>query len=293
MDALAANQPLTRRQILSSLTAVVVLAAAVGLAVMTASNAQLAIGVLTFSTASSDLLQRLGAVLPLGYAFAAGMAAAANPCAFGLLPGYLALYLGNSDAGARRTIVSQFFRAMMLGISVTVSFVALFGAAGLVIGAAGSLVVAALPWLSVAVGGLLVLAGARILGGGRLYVNLGAVGGTRLGRLAQRADVIGFAAYGLGFAISSLGCTLPFFLTVVGSAVTLGGPLAGFFQFVLYGCGMGAVLSAVAIATALFSSSLTRVRDVGRYLEPISAVLLLVSGGYVIYYWLTIGGLLG
>ena len=293
MDALAANQPLMRRQILSSLTAVVVVAAAVGLAVMTASNAQLAIGVLTFSTASSDLLQRVGAVLPLGYAFAAGMAAAVNPCAFGLLPGYLALYLGKSDAGARRTIASQLFRAMMLGISVTVSFVALFGAAGLVISAAGSLVVAALPWLSVAVGGLLVLAGARILGGGRLYVNLGAVGGTRLGRLAQRADVIGFAAYGLGFAISSLGCTLPLFLTAVGTALTLGGPLAGFFQFVLYGLGMGAVLSAVAIATALFSSSLTRVRDVGRYLEPISAILLLVSGGYVIYYWLTIGGLLG
>src|SRR5437870_13672956 len=101
MDALAANQPLMRRQILSSLTAVVVLAAAVGLAVMTASNAQLANGVLTFSTASSDLLQRVGAVLPLGYAFAAGMAAPGNPCPFGPFRGYLPLQLGKSDSRPR------------------------------------------------------------------------------------------------------------------------------------------------------------------------------------------------
>jgi len=34
-------------------------------------------------------------------------------------------------------------------------------------------------------------------------------------------------------------------------------------------------------------------RNIGRYLEPAGAVLLLMSGAYVIYYWLTIGGLLG
>ncbi len=44
---------------------------------------------------------------------------------------------------------------------------------------------------------------------------------------------------------------------------------------------------------ALFGSSLTLVRNIGRYLEPAGVVLLLMSGAYVIYYWLTIGGLLG
>ncbi|MCZ7569026.1 MAG: hypothetical protein M5U01_10635 [Ardenticatenaceae bacterium] len=33
-------------------------------------------------------------VLPVGYAFGAGMIAAVNPCGFAMLPAYLSLYLG-------------------------------------------------------------------------------------------------------------------------------------------------------------------------------------------------------
>jgi hypothetical protein len=34
------------------------------------------------------------------------------------------------------------------------------------------------------------------------------------------------------------------------------------------------------------------VRALGRYLEPLGAVLLLVTGAYIVYYWLTAGGIL-
>ena len=37
----------------------------------------------------------LGILAPLGFAFAAGMAAAVNPCGFAMLPAYLALYMGS------------------------------------------------------------------------------------------------------------------------------------------------------------------------------------------------------
>jgi hypothetical protein len=34
------------------------------------------------------------------------------------------------------------------------------------------------------------------------------------------------------------------------------------------------------------------VRGVGRVLQPLSAVLLLTTGGYIVYYWLSAGGIL-
>ncbi len=39
----------------------------------------------------------MGEALPLGFAFTAGMATAANPCGFAMLPAYLSLYLGTSE----------------------------------------------------------------------------------------------------------------------------------------------------------------------------------------------------
>ena len=41
-----------------------------------------------------------GLLAPLGFAFAAGMASAVNPCGFAMLPAYLGLYLGSDQENA-------------------------------------------------------------------------------------------------------------------------------------------------------------------------------------------------
>ncbi|SRR6266849_7560642 len=65
------------------------------------------------------------------------------------------------------------------------------------------------------------------------------------------------------------------------------------FQFVLYGLGMGFVLSALTLVAALVGHGAIRgLRRVGVSLQPLGAVVLLLAGGYVVYYWLTIGGIL-
>src|SRR5216684_7709181 len=52
----------------------------------------------SLASAAAGLLDRVGTGLPFGYAFAAGMVAAVNPCGFALLPAYVGLYLGSGDA---------------------------------------------------------------------------------------------------------------------------------------------------------------------------------------------------
>src|SRR3990170_297595 len=48
----------------------------------------------TLSQLASAWLGNVADLLPVGYAFGAGMVSTVNPCGFALLPAYLGLYLG-------------------------------------------------------------------------------------------------------------------------------------------------------------------------------------------------------
>jgi hypothetical protein len=64
-------------------------------------------------------------------------------------------------------------------------------------------------------------------------------------------------------------------------------------QFVLYGLGLGVVLSGLTLAATLFDFGVLRnVRRLGRFIPSVSAPLLLITGAYVSFYWLTAGGVL-
>jgi cytochrome c-type biogenesis protein len=246
----------------------------------------------TLSARMSGVLLLLGTKLPLGYAFVAGMIAAVNPCGFALLPAYLGLYLGDErgDAGARRPVG----RAVAVSATVTASFVLLFGLFGIVARLAASAVASSLPWIGIAVGAGLILLGGFLASGRQWDVPLGPRAASRFGAAARSRGFAGYAAYGAAYGLASLGCALPVFLSVVGTSLQLHGAADAVGQFVLYGIGMGAVLTAVTLATALFGAGFaTRLRSAGRYSGWATAVLLWLAGSYVVYYWLTAIRLLG
>ncbi|MFB3120064.1 MAG: cytochrome c biogenesis CcdA family protein, partial [Stenotrophomonas maltophilia] len=125
----------------------------------------------TLSGRSGSFLGGLGLLAPLGFAFAAGLASAVNPCGFAMLPAYLGLYLGGDDKANEEVRTGrQVARALLVGGAVTAGFVVLFGSAGTIISlGARSFVVQVLPWLGLAVGIVLAFAGAWMVGGGKLY----------------------------------------------------------------------------------------------------------------------------
>lgn len=238
----------------------------------------------TLSGRFSGLLLSLGTVAPLSYALLAGMVAAVNPCGFVLLPAYLGLYLGDDQAApARRRIV----RAAVVSVTVTASFVLLFGLAGVLAGWAASAVTSALPWIGLAVGAGLVLLGGALAAGRGLYSNVGPIVAQRLSGLARVRGVAGYAAYGTAYGLASLGCTLPVFLSVVGTSLQAHGVAAAAGQFALYGVGMGTVLGCLTMLAAWTGSGrVSRVTRAARHARWASAVLLWLAGGYVVYYWL-------
>ena len=176
---------------------------------------------------------------------------------------------------------------------MTASFVMLFGLAGLVATIAASAVASALPWLGTTVGvGLIALAG--LLAAGRtITFPLAPSALRRLRPATSKLGLSGYLAYGLAYGLASLGCTLPVFIGVVGTSLQLHGLADAVGQFLLFGLGMGIIVTVLTLATAWFGDGLVNhVRVVARHIGWVSAVMLWLAGGYVVYYWLTTARLL-
>jgi cytochrome c-type biogenesis protein len=171
------------------------------------------------------------------------------------------------------------------------AFVLTFGLAGLLLTAAGTALGGALALVGMVVGLGLAAAGGYLLSGRKLYSSIGDRAAARLSNAVRAPGYRGYSAYGVAYAAASLGCALPIFLTVVGIATAAHDPAGSAGQFVLYGLGMGCVVTALTVATALLKSAvLAGARQAGaRLLEGASAVLLVLTGAYVTACWLALG----
>ncbi|MFQ5859928.1 MAG: cytochrome c biogenesis CcdA family protein [Dehalococcoidia bacterium] len=236
-------------------------------------------------------LSSLVVILPISFAFAAGMVSTVNPCGFALLPAYLALFLRGNPGNPEGTILERFSRAVLISLVVTMGFVILFGIVGIAIASGGRLIIQIVPWIALLIGVGLIGMGLLLLRGKKVYSGVAARLAARLDTPA-RGGVRSFFLFGITYAVASLSCTLPIFLVVVGSSLAAGGLLLGFYQFISYALGMGLVLTVLTIGTALFKETVAGyMRTLLPVLDRVSAGLLLLAGAFIVYYWLTIGGL--
>ncbi len=231
-------------------------------------------------------LTSVSALLPFGFAFGAGIVAAVNPCGFAMLPAYLSLYLGNQEAGfEKRSSLGRGLRALLIGGAVSLGFVLLFGLAGVIVSAGGSVILRTMPWVGMVIGGALILMGLWMFAGRTLYTGVFERFAGRIGD-PKTMSVRGFFLFGLAYGLASLSCTLPVFLAVMGSSLTAGSIAAGAGRFVSYGLGMASVLLVLTLALAFFKGGvISRLRKATPYVQPISAALLVVAGAYIVFYW--------
>ncbi|MBM3958889.1 MAG: cytochrome c biogenesis protein CcdA [SAR202 cluster bacterium] len=247
-------------------------------------------GVLNLSARSSALLGSAGAGLGLGFAFAAGMVAVVNPCGFAMLPAYLGLYVGTQEGKGVR-IEHRLLNAIVVSAAVGAGFVLLFGSTGVVLSAGARSIARAFPYIGLGVGIIVVLMGAYILGGGKLYTAMASRAASKIGD-PRDASIRGYFLFGISYALASLSCTLPVFLALVSSSLATGGFAFALGQFIVYALGMTSVILLLTVSMAIFKGAVISVfRRVMPVMQPVSAVLVLLAGGFIIFYWLTEGGL--
>jgi len=242
------------------------------------------------SSRSAGLLQRAGTALPLGYAFAAGMVAAVNPCGFVLLPAWLGAYLSDRTAAGAKHAIRH---SIAVALSVTGGVISLFLVVGAAVAGLSSVLIPAFPWIGLGLGVLLTGAGAFVLAGRTFSLSFLEGLAARLGLRARAPSTRSYATYGVVYGLASLSCTLPAFLAVIVTSLLSGGYLAALLQFLLFGAGMAAVLAAMTVVVGFVTRRPHRVLDAfSRYAPRLSGLLLLLAGGYLVYYWLSVWPLL-
>jgi cytochrome c biogenesis protein CcdA len=209
-------------------------------------------------------------------ALTAGMVAAINPCGFSLLPAYIGSFVSGDHADG--PLDRRLLRAVSSAIAVTVGFIVVFVLLGIVLSSVADRVRGQLPWVTMAIGGVLAVAGLLVLSGRRLPMPSIGV------RAARGSGPVAMVTYGAVYALASLSCTIGPFLAITTAALnqSLAG---GLLAYVAYGLGMGVIILAVAASAALARPRpVVRLRHLSRYASRVGGLLMMFSGAYAIWY---------
>lgn len=160
----------------------------------------------------------------LALAFSAGMVATLNPCGFAMLPAYLSFFMGIKEEHRSRGAVMR--SALRVGVIVSFGFLLVFGIAGIIItGVSRSVATQWIPWLALVVGVGIGVLGVALLLGYELRVGL-----PEPGRGTKDRGYRSVVSFGVSYAVASLSCTLPVFLTVVATQITQRSFASGIFD---------------------------------------------------------------
>lgn len=213
-------------------------------------------------------------------AFALGMVALVNPCGFALLPAYLGYFLGMNDGDEKESRIVALNRAQVVGLSMSVGFLAVFGVLGLAFAGVIGSISGALPWVTLVMGFGLVILGIAMVMGFQPLLSL-----PKLERGTGSRSTGSMFLFGVSYALASLTCTIGLFLSAVGTSAagnTFGQRFGG---FVSYGIGMGLMATGLTLAVAFGKKGLVNgFRQLLPRINMISAVVLIIVGVYVAWY---------
>ena len=225
------------------------------------------------------------------FAFSAGVVSAVNPCGFAMLPAYLGLYMSTSIYEKDSTHYGKMIlKGLFIGCCVGLGVLSLFLFVGLMTGFALNFIRSIMEWVGFLLGVGLITIGIWLMNGGRLYTSLTARIGQSIGNPTQ-ISLKGFFLFGVSYGVASLSCTLPIFLSVVGINLNGSSIYDSMMQFALYGAGMGSMILFVTLSMAILKGVMIRyIKLALPYVERIGFFLVVLSGMYIVFYWMTIGG---
>ncbi len=238
----------------------------------------------------------------LAIAFSAGVITFFNPCGFALLPAYVSYYLGRCNNPSEAPISKDAWlrsggRGLLLGLIVSVGFFTVFGVLGLAFSLVGGSIMRLLgpqlPWIAATIGALLIVLGLLMFFGSfSMGLSLDRLAARLMGNPAPRQGLLPYYLYGIGYAVGSVGCTLPIFLIWVIQPL-LQGFVGGLFNFLAYASGMALMMVALSLLMS-FSKEFVQqyLRPLMKYVPRAAALVMVGAGAYLIYYNLIYSGII-
>jgi cytochrome c biogenesis protein CcdA len=212
----------------------------------------------------------------LATSFAAGLVATVNPCGFAMLPAYLSYFVGTNTES---TGAASLRRALAVSGLMAFGFLAVFGTAGLLLTLGVRAIIDFIPWLAVVVGAGLAVLGVRTYLGHYTTVSFG----------SGRVDRSSVFRFGVSYAVASLSCTLPIFLSLVAGTFARSTVFEGLSAFIAYSLGMALVITAITVTLAFGQDRIVGlVRSSARYVNRVSGIVLTGAGLFIVWYWVTV-----
>lgn len=218
----------------------------------------------------------------VGFAFSLGLATFFAPCAFPLLPGYVAFFVGRDGEGSGTAPVGQRLgRAVTAGLATSAGFFLVFSLLAAVVFALGTGVLRNVAVLELAAGvTLIVLGGATAAG--RLDASA-----VHVPLPQRRRGPVGYLAFGIVYAAAAAGCTGSLFVGI--ASLALSDPWSAVSLFGAYAGGMSVLMVGVTLLSALGRDALiARLSPDGGRITRIAGVAMVVAGLVQLYYFLTV-----
>jgi cytochrome c biogenesis protein CcdA len=216
----------------------------------------------------------------LSLSFIRGLVASINPCGFVLLPTYLMYFLGVSAANGEMQ-KAPISKALLVGATVSAGFLAVFFAIGAVTQFWTQSLLENAKYATLAIGIIFVILGAAMLFGFKLPI------GTLQVNTGERDRTMrSMFLYGIAYAVASLGCTLPLFMSTLFQTGESKGYWAGVANVVMYALGMAVVVISLTLALAAANAGFVHwLKSKMQYVEMVSGAFVLLSGAYLLWYF--------
>jgi cytochrome c-type biogenesis protein len=212
------------------------------------------------------------------FSFMQGVMAFLAPCAVALLPGYIMAFISRNSQENPAMIV-KLGRGLKLAFLSIAGILSIYLIAGLLIVAASQLLKDYMMWITIGMGGGLILLGILMVMGKNVSFSL------NVKQPTQKSETIEAFVFGIAYAIGALGCLFPLFLVVATQAMAAPSAWQGAGYLFAYFLGISLMMIGVILLSAFAKEFLMKyLRKILPYMETVTGWLLIAAGMYVIYY---------
>ena len=215
------------------------------------------------------------------YSFILGVMAAVNPCGFVLLPTYLVYYLGTELNREDESKTTTLRRGLSVGVAVSSGFIGLFLVVGIISRAFTTVISENAKYAALVIGIGLIAMGIAMLFGWKLPIAQPDVS------VQRKRTTWNMFLFGIVYAIASIGCTIGLLISVILGSINRHGFVSGVISIVLYGLGMGLLVTSLTVALAFARVGLvSTIKKSFKWFDKVSAVFVVLTGLYLSWYWL-------
>ncbi|MDZ7807272.1 MAG: cytochrome c biogenesis protein CcdA [Gracilimonas sp.] len=212
------------------------------------------------------------------FSFLQGIVAFFAPCAVALLPGYIMSYISRGHSDQQGT-TTKLWRGLKLAFLSILGILLIYALAGGLIVIASQILKAYMKWITIGMGGLLIILGAFLIAGKDLTFSV------NVNQKKKSSELWEAFLFGVAYAIGALGCLFPLFLVVATQAMGASSLLLGGSYIFAYFLGISLMMiTAIILSTFARNFFVKYLSKILPHMNKVTGILLVLAGGYVIYY---------